>query len=314
MNFKSFSKFGIKLAISGMLLYFIVKDVAFDDILASIKSADYMLLVIALSLHGVGLTISSIRWQGLLKSQKIDSKFWYLFKSYLVASFFNHFMPSTVGGDSVRTYDSWKLGENKAKALAVVVVDRFMGLFALLIFVIISTFFSNELLDRIPSLWLWITLLTIGALFVVAFLLTPPLKLFTKLKDNQIGLISKVGSILYKFGDACSQFRNDKPALIKGMIYSFILQGNVVLYYYVISQSLGIEVPIYAFFLIIPLTIFIMMLPISFNGIGLRENSLFFFLSYWGVIKSQAIAMAWIDYGMLLILGVIGGLVYTFRK
>lgn len=314
MNIKSFSKFGIKLIISVILLYFIVKDVAFDDILASIKSADYLTLVFAFSLHGVGLTISAIRWQGLLKSQNIDSKFWYLLKSYLVATFFNHFMPSTVGGDSVRTYDSWKLGENKAKALAVVVVDRFMGLVALLIFVIISTFYSNEFLNRIPNLWLWILLLTVGAIFIIMFLLIPPLELFKKIKESKNKIVGKLGSILFKFGDACSQFRNDKSALVRGMVLSFILQANVVLYYYVISHALGIEVPIYAFFLIVPLTIFIMMLPISVNGIGLRENSLFFFLSFWGVLKSQAIAMAWIDYGMLLILGIIGGIVYAFRK
>jgi len=313
-KFNKTVKFGIKAVISAFLLYLIVKDVAFSDILEAINSSNFLILLVAFSLHGVGLTISAIRWKSLLESQKIDSKITFLIKSYLVATFFNHFMPSTVGGDSVRAYDSWKLGENKAKAVAVIVVDRFMGLVTLLIFVIISTFFDNEIFKYVPSLWIWISFLSICAIIIITFLLFPPLNLFDKLRNNQNKVISKIGSIFYKFGDACSKFRNDKPVLIKGMLLSVILQTNVVFYYYLISLALGISVPFFVFFLIIPLTIFIMMLPISMNGIGLRENALFFFLSFYGVVKSQAIAFAWLEYGMLLILGIIGGIVYLIRK
>jgi len=56
------------------------------------------------------------------------------------------------------------------------------------------------------------------------------------------------------------------------------------------------------------------MIPISVNGVGLREAALFLFLSQFGVLKSEAIAFAWIEYSMLLILGAIGGIVYTLRK
>lgn len=313
-NLSKSSKIFVKIIISAFLLFIIVKDVQINDILNAVKFANIYILLIAFSLHGIGLTLSAIRWQGLLKSQNIDSKISYLIKSYMVATFFNHFMPSTVGGDSVRAYDSWKLGENKAKAVAVVVVDRFMGLLTLLIFVIISTFFANEILNQVSSLWLWILLLSIGAVLIIVFLLNPPLNLFVSIKGSKYKIISKIGSILYKFGEACSDFKNDKPVLFRGMFLSFLLQANVVFYYYLISVALGLNVPFYVFFLVIPLTIFIMMIPISMNGIGLRENALFFFLSFYGVLKPEAIAFAWIEYGMLLVLGIFGGIIYTLRK
>ncbi|MCB9207150.1 MAG: flippase-like domain-containing protein, partial [Ignavibacteriales bacterium] len=109
--------------ISTGLLLFLLKDVEFSEIIHSIKSADLFLLLIAFSLHAFGLIISAFRWRLLLKSLKVPSKIPYLIKSYLVASFFNHFIPSTVGGDSVRAYDSYKLGNNKSKGLAVIMVD-----------------------------------------------------------------------------------------------------------------------------------------------------------------------------------------------
>jgi len=314
MNFKTHGKLAIKIFISGILLFFIVKDVNFNDIFESFKSSNKLILVFAFSLHAIGLTVSAIRWKILLKAQNVESKIGFLVKSYMVATFFNHFMPSTVGGDSVRTYDSWRLGENKAKALAVIMVDRFMGLLTLLVFVIIATFFTEKITSQIPNLTLWLILLSAGAVSIVLFILYPPLKLFERLTQNKNKIIKKIGSLFYKLGSAFGQFSTKKMALLKAVGLSVLLQANVVFYYFLISEALNFNIDIVNFFLIVPLTIFIMMIPISLNGIGLRENALFFFLSFYGIIKSQAVTFAWLEYGMLLILGIIGGIVYMLRK
>lgn len=307
-------KFIIKAVISSFLLFYIIYDVELDDILNSIKSVDYVILMSAFLLHFVGLFLSSVRWSVLLKAQDIKIKLSYLYKSYLVATFFNHFLPSTIGGDSIRAYDSWKLGENKEKALAVVVLDRFLGLLTLLIFAIISMVFSPDLSNKISGLTFWIILLSIGAITIIWFIFSPPIMFFKNLKENKTGLISKIGGLLYKIDEAFSQFSNKKDKLIIGLFLSVLLQLNVVFYYYLISQALGLEVVFIDYFLIVPLTIFITMMPVSFNGVGLRENALFLFLAPFGVLQSQAIAFAWLEYGMLLVLGAIGGIIYVLRN
>ena len=57
-----------------------------------------------------------------------------------------------------------------------------------------------------------------------------------------------------------------------------------------------------------------MMLPISINGIGLRESVFVFFFSAFGVVKYQAIAFAWLAYGLVILQGLLGGIVYALRK
>jgi hypothetical protein len=57
-----------------------------------------------------------------------------------------------------------------------------------------------------------------------------------------------------------------------------------------------------------------MMLPISINGVGLRENIFVIILSIYNVSKYNSIALAWIDYFMVLLLGIIGGIVYMTRR
>ncbi len=300
--------------ISFLLLYLILKDANINEIIKSIKSANLTLLIIAFSLHAIGLTVSAIRWKMLLKSLNVKSKISYLVKSYLVATFFNHFIPSTIGGDSVRAYDSYRLGKDKTKGFVVVMIDRFLGLLALLFLVIGSTFFSVEISSQVPSLTLWILFFSLAAGMVLSLVLWPPMKLFEKLRNRPNKIIAKIGSILYKVGSAFSQFSNNKKVLLKSLALSFLLQANVIFYYYLISVSLGFDVHIINFSLIIPLTIFVLMIPISVNGIGLRENVLYFFFSFFGIAKTQVIAFAWIEFSMLLVLGIIGGIVYVLRK
>ena len=301
-------------AISSLLLYLLIKDVNVKEIIGVIKSANLIFLIFAFSLHAIGLTISAFRWKLLLQSLQINSKIFYLVKSYLVASFFNNFIPSTIGGDSIRVYDSYKLGKSKSKGFVVVFVDRFLGLFALVIFTFIASFYSFGIISKMSNINIWIIASLLISFIIILFILFPPLKFFNRLKNSRISILNKAGSLLYKIGEAFSQFRNRKPALLKALMLSVFLQINVILYYYLISLSLGFNIPIISFSFIVPLLIFILMVPISINGIGLRENALFFFFSFYGIPKTEAIAFAWIEFSMLLLLGIIGGIVYAFRK
>jgi hypothetical protein len=56
------------------------------------------------------------------------------------------------------------------------------------------------------------------------------------------------------------------------------------------------------------------MLPVSINGIGLRENALAAMLGWYGVAAADAVALAWLVYLSSLLLGMIGGIVYAVRR
>ncbi|MFZ1289729.1 MAG: lysylphosphatidylglycerol synthase transmembrane domain-containing protein [Melioribacteraceae bacterium] len=306
--------FVIKLIISLLLLYFIIHNVEISEIFESIKNAKFEVLIFAFSLHFIGLMLSSLRWKVLLNSQNVNSKIFFLFKSYLVASFFNHFLPSTIGGDSVRAYDSWRLGDNRERALAVVILDRFLGLLTLLLFALISMVLSPDLVKLIPNLWFWAGLLSIGAIGLIWFIFSPPNVLFKKIEKKNKGLLAKVSGFIYKIDVAFSRFSNKRIYILAAFLLSILLQFNVVFYYFAISFALGLNVLFIDLFLIVPIVIIVTMIPISFNGIGLRENALFLFLTPFGVLQSQAIAFAWIEYVMLIFLGIIGGIIYMLRK
>lgn len=310
---KLFLTYAIKFFISSLLFYWILKGVNFSEIGNAIKTAKWYILLFAFSLHFVGHYISSVRWRLLLKTQNINSRLLYLIKSYLVAMFFNNFFPSTVGGDSIRAYDSWRLGKNKANAVAVIFIDRFLGLTALLLFAIVAVFFAHQITSKVSFIYLWVIAAVMLTLFIILMIFFPNRKIFLWLNRSSFPIINKISSMAEKLGNSFWDFRKQKKALLLALLLSLVLQANVVFYYFLISVSLNFGIPFYNFFLIIPLTIFVMMLPISVNGIGLRENTFFFFLSAFAIAKSDAIAFAWIEFSFILIQALIGGLIYALR-
>jgi hypothetical protein len=120
--------------------------------------------------------------------------------------------------------------------------------------------------------------------------------------------------MLEKTVNAFEIFRGEKKVLLNALGISILIQAKVITYYFLISLSLDFSIPYFNFFLIVSLASFIMLLPISINGIGLRENIFVFLLATFSVAKPDAIAFAWIIYGLIIIQGLIGGVIYAFRK
>jgi uncharacterized membrane protein YbhN (UPF0104 family) len=94
---------------------------------------------------------------------------------------------------------------------------------------------------------------------------------------------------------------------------SLLLQMNVIVHFIIIALAMGLDIPIIAMFVIIPVATVVMMLPVSINGIGLREAVFVLFFGMFGLAGDQSIAFAWIAYGFVLAQGLLGGLVFAGR-
>ena len=85
----------------------------------------------------------------------------------------------------------------------------------------------------------------------------------------------------------------------------------VVVNAWVLAKALHVNLGLAPFFLIVPLAVFLMMVPVSINGIGVRENLFVFFLASFGVAEATGLAFAWLDYGLVLLQALVGGIVYA---
>lgn len=308
---KQFILTAIKFCVSGTLIYWILQSTNLSEIVAVMGSANLILILVAASLKFVGYYVSALRWRVLLKAQGVNASISFLFKSYLVSAFFNNLLPSIIGGDAVRAYDSWRVGAGKAGAVAVIFIDRFLGLLVLMLFAVGAMFVSRQLTAHLPFLHLWMLLVTTVMISLLWLVFMPSQGIAKTIKKIRLPLLQ---NFLDKIMNAFLAFQGKKDTLSKAFALSVLLQTNVVIHFYLIATALNFPIPFHHFFLIIPLSIFIMMLPISINAIGIRENIFAFFFASYGVSKPEAVAFAWLVYGLVILQGLLGGMVYALRK
>ena len=188
MSQKNLPILALKLLLSGGLILWITRDVALDSVFAVIESANLALLGLAFSLFFVGYIISAFRWRTLMRAQGGNAPILYLIRSFMVALFFNNFLPSTVGGDVVRMYDSWRVGGSKSDAVAVVLVDRFLGVLVLLCFALIALTLDQAVVGQIPLIGWWVAAGIGGAILLAWLALNIPAARIDTLATTSGGL------------------------------------------------------------------------------------------------------------------------------
>jgi len=303
--------FLFKISFSFVLLYYLLSRTDLAMIWSSLKSTNLFWVIGAFSLHFTGLLFSVLRWQLLLSAQEIKVPFLSLLNSYVVGTFFNNLLPTTVGGDTIRAYDTVRYSQNHIKSFTVVFVERVTGVMALVAIAFIALFLEIDKVGDIPLIWVSILVLLIIILGIV-IIIQP--KIANKLgKILDLPVLKKIKVKAQEAHQAIEVYKKKKKHFWKNMMYAFLLQINVIFHYYMISISLGFDISPIHFFLIIPIITVILIIPISINGIGLRENAFVLFLSKLGVEPASAIALSWIAYGMVVVWGVMGGLLYAFR-
>lgn len=292
----------LRAAVSLALIAWIVRGTDLREVWATYRTADLRYIALAIALIPFGYFCSVSRWRLLLRAQGGDAALPFLYRSLMTGIFFNNFLPSTIGGDAIRAWDTARSGVSRPTALTIILVDRFVGLLALLAFATAGLLGAGRLTERVPDLALWV--LGVGAVMVVAAVVLFLPRRRPGETPLSLGRVGRLTSALFTF-------RGHTRTLAAAFLWSLALQTLVVLNAWILAKALHVELGLAPFFLIVPLAVFLMMVPVSINGIGVRENLFVFFLAAFGVAEATGLAFAWLDYGLVLLQALAGGIVYA---
>jgi hypothetical protein len=265
-------------------------------------------ILLAGALHTVGLLLSSYRWQLLLSVQSVQVPMRGLMRSYLVAGFFNCFLPTRVAGDIYRVVDSRKYSHSLSAPLAVILVEggfSVCGLF--LIGAAALTFYP-----RVQEIRLLTNALFGLSLSGVAFaIFSANTRCGDWLKKKTCRLPERAGRKLLEVFDVLRHFSKAKAIMSSAFLLSVLLQANVILYYYFICKGLGISLSLIQVCIIMPIIICIQLIPLTPNGIGVREVTFLYLLGHFlGVAPAQALSVCSWDYILTFIYAAAGGVFY----
>ena len=302
-----------KIAVSVALLAYLFSTTDLAALFGRVRSGDPLLLGAAAVLYAAILALSTWRWRLLLEAQGYDAPLGTLSASYLVATFFNNFLPSNIGGDIVRVRDSSQITGSTTASVAVVAVDRILG-FGALYFLALVAFMVGEARARAP--WRARALIGgLGAVFaVLAYIFFRPGT--ARGPDGASGL-ARIPWVRARFEGvqaAVHVYREELPAVFLAFGASVALQSVVVCYFYTVARSLRIPLTLAACFLMVPLNILIQAVPISFNGWGVRESVFIVYFHQVGLGKDSALAFSLVGAGLVVLMSLSGAIVWTARE
>ncbi len=304
----------LKVLIALVLIGTIISRVNLDDVWVAFSRANKWLILSAFFLYFVGLCIIASRWKLLLAVQGVTASFSVLVKSMVVAVFFNNFLPSTIGGDAMRAYDTWKMGGGKTQSVSIIFIDRLLGIFTLFMFALLALLLTSHSVSFVPNFKLWVlfaVLAGIAAIYVLFFKAAVIRRYLHTENQESAGILKR---ILLKVFDVFAVYNGKPGVLSTALILSVLLQLNVILHYYLLALSLSIDIPFSAMFIIIPVAIVVMMIPVSINAIGIRELIFVALFGLYDVSSADALAFSWMSFILITLLGVIGGVVFMLRK
>ncbi|MCP2605153.1 flippase-like domain-containing protein [Candidatus Aminicenantes bacterium AH-873-B07] len=295
-----------------IILYILIYRVSLREIFETLSSVSLFWLILSFSLHSFGLLISAWRWQVLMNAQEIEVPFRFLTQSYLVGAFFNQFLPTRFGGDMVRIYNGSRYTDSLLKSSAIILTERANGILILLLFAFLASIFRLELTEENPVIWISLLIGFSGMAFLL-FLLSPFItKLINKIKGK--GFLRKIKEKIIFFRDSILIYKKRKKELMEVTFLSILLQINVIVHYYFIGRALKIDIPFLDYFIIMPVVLLLISIPITISGWGVREGALIGIFQFYSYSPDFAVSFSLIDVAFNLIIGIIGGIVYWLRK
>ncbi len=296
-------KFWLRLLVSaGLLLVLIFKARNVGDLVPhrhAMRTA--LLLGSALVVTFIGVVLSAWRWQKVLAVFDIDVPLTRLASHYLAGLFVGNVLPSTIGGDVLRVSRVSNDTGSTTTAFASVALERLTGFVALPLLVFVGFVLRPSLLDEDKA---WIALLvagiTLGALSLILVLTGHP-RLAGRFSDNT-NWTRFIGAIHLGVDNLRRRPRMAVSVLTTAVIY----QASVVVAVALVFRTLDLPVPIAAACSFVAAVAMVQVLPLSFNGLGVREGMLVLFLVPLGVSQRQAIAAGLLWFASMLIVSMCG--------
>jgi glycosyltransferase 2 family protein len=285
----------------------------------TLSAIDLKYLLLSIALMAVILFLGVIRWQAILRVHGIAMPLGRSVEISLVGHFFNSFLLGSVGGDLLKAYYvARETHHKKTEAVVTVVVDRVIGLFSMLILACLLAIPNIELLTSSRRMQLVLLIISGMTLACTGFILLSFWGGVSKGLPKARIWLRKLpkGEMLERTLEAFREFGRDRWFLLRVLPVSMLSNLVCVAHFLVLLRGFGLDAPVLAIAVIVPMVTCISTLPITPSGLGVRENLYVWMLAapLVNIPPAEALLVSLVGYATSLFWSVIGGLVYATVK
>ncbi len=301
----------LKLLVTVALIVFLIASVNLANLGAVLAQVRPLPLLLALALYFVAIVLNAVKWQILVRAQGIDAPLGALLSFSLVGLFFGNVLPSNVGGAVGRAYDLARATRGRAEAAAIsVLVDRLLGLLAFIGAAVIMTVLAAAMLAKGTEIEeLELVTVVVGALFICGLAL-----LFSRRVSRRAGFLfdyqpfTRLRPLALRVYHALQVYRFRYRALALNVTLSASIVVLTAFVWYTVGLAVGIDNVSFFYFLVFnPLIAFVVLIPVSLNGLGPKELTAVFFFGLIGVPQAEALSMSLLFHLIIVATSLPGG-------
>lgn len=278
-KFRGFANLA-RITITLLLFALVLRLVDWHRLRAVLSLMDWRWAAIGVLLTPALIVALAARWRLILRGHQIDLPFFTILRITWAGQFFNALLPGSNGGDLVKIVQACRHApQRKASATSSVILDRLIGLGALLVLA-----GAAFLIGPTPWHLLHVSL--------------SPKVVIGVLAAGVVGAALLAGAVFH-FGrqsiwqDRLQALARDLRGMRIGVLcvaFALALGMHILSFFaiFLFARSLGIEVSFLQMMTIMPVVLLLVMLPVTVNGHGLREMLWIFYLKALGVALPAA--------------------------
>jgi glycosyltransferase 2 family protein len=304
-------------AISLLCITLVVRSANWGNVWMNVRSMNPWWLVAAFLAFTPTILIVSWRWRWLLGAHGVHLRFYRVLELNMIGQFFSAFLVGTTGGDVVKIfYVARSVPQKKAAVAFTVVVDRAIGMVAMLFLgvalsftqlqLLLSNAFTRGFTGTFYLFAIGAVVASVGATIAPVFLRRPAIQALMQ----RLPFASRINSVYAAYERTARSFGRNLVALV----VSIPSQLCIILMGYWIMCAMHQRPPLLAFCSILTIVNMLIALPVSMNGVGVRELLFKHFLALVGIDGNTAVTFSLTFFVLNLAWSLLGGAFYHLYR
>jgi hypothetical protein len=224
------------------------------------------------------------RWQRLLAARGLHDSLARLVRTYFVGYAAGQVLPTALGGDASRIYETIRRHEgSRGAAAGTVLLERALGGVATLVLAAAGFALAVGRYDIGGYLWVELAFV-VGSVVLAVLLFSTRLHPFLQ-RTRPLLRRLRVERPLRDVYVALHSFRSDAPLLFAMFALTLVVQAVRVLAIWAAGKSVGVDLSPRPYYVMGPLLFLVALVPFTVNGLAVRES---FFVSFLGGLDIDA--------------------------
>jgi len=293
------------LLVTGLCLAYIVWKIDIRRTVHVLVHAQFAYFAAAVAIVVVSVWPMAWRWQKLLDAKGIHDRLSWLTRAYFVSYTAGQILPTAVGGDAVRIYEtSRRHPGNGGPVAASVLLERALGGAATLTLAAVGFALAIGRYDVGAYLW-------VEGAFVVATLVLAVLLFSRRLRPllaRTVPLLRflRVERPVRAVYEGLHSYRGNVALLFGVFTLTLAVQSVRVLAIWLTGKAVGVELSPRPYYVMGPLLFLVLLVPFTVNGLAVRETFFVSFLGNLGVGANKAFATGFLFFFVTIALGLPG--------